>query len=492
MVAMARDMRNRFVVAVVLAVPIMLWSPMGEALLGRQFPAPFGMSPGGVPVPPEPARGVLLVHDLLPRGRARAPRAHARHDGPRGSGRRRRLAVLGSCHVLDRAARSSTRPPPSWPRSCSWGTGSRCAPAVAPTRPSGRCSTWRHPGRWWCAVTTSSKCRPARSVVGDVLVIRPGAKVPVDAEVLEGESQVDESMVTGESMPVDKRPGDELVGATINGNGAAQGAGERRGRRHRARPDRQAGAGGPEQQGPRPAAGRPRRLLAGPGGPRRRGAHVRSSGSASPAPACRRRSLFAITVGRDHLPRRARARHADGGHGRDRTRRASAASCSRTPWRWSRRHASTPSSSTRPVPSRRASPVVTDVSLPNGLRRGRRAARPRRRRSGQRAPPRPGCRATRSKDRGAGRARRPTGFDRTSPVTGPWPRSTGSRVARRQHGAPRAGGASTLDDLRRHLPTDLASEGRSVVAVAVDGRPAALLARRRRRATLGAAPRSRP
>jgi len=57
-------------------------------------------------------------------------------------------------------------------------------------------------------------------VVGDVLLIRPGAKVPVDALVLEGDSQVDESMVTGESMPVAKRPGDALVGATINGNGA--------------------------------------------------------------------------------------------------------------------------------------------------------------------------------------------------------------------------------------------------------------------------------
>ena len=45
MAAMARDMRNRFVVAVVLAVPIMLWSPMGEAILGRQLPTPFGVSP---------------------------------------------------------------------------------------------------------------------------------------------------------------------------------------------------------------------------------------------------------------------------------------------------------------------------------------------------------------------------------------------------------------------------------------------------------------
>ena len=55
--------------------------------------------------------------------------------------------------------------------------------------------------------------------VGEALLIRPGAKVPVDAEVVEGESSVDESMVTGESLPVEKRPGDGLVGATINRQG---------------------------------------------------------------------------------------------------------------------------------------------------------------------------------------------------------------------------------------------------------------------------------
>jgi Cu2+-exporting ATPase len=55
--------------------------------------------------------------------------------------------------------------------------------------------------------------------VGDLLLIRPGAKIPVDGEVLEGESEVDESTVTGESLPVHKAPGDKLVGATINKDG---------------------------------------------------------------------------------------------------------------------------------------------------------------------------------------------------------------------------------------------------------------------------------
>jgi Cu+-exporting ATPase len=55
--------------------------------------------------------------------------------------------------------------------------------------------------------------------VGDRLKIRPGEKVPTDAEVVDGESAVDESMVTGESVPVEKTPGDEVVGGTVNENG---------------------------------------------------------------------------------------------------------------------------------------------------------------------------------------------------------------------------------------------------------------------------------
>jgi P-type Cu2+ transporter len=54
---------------------------------------------------------------------------------------------------------------------------------------------------------------------GDIVVIRPGNKIPVDGEVTEGESQVDESMLTGESMPVRKQPGDTVIGATINKSG---------------------------------------------------------------------------------------------------------------------------------------------------------------------------------------------------------------------------------------------------------------------------------
>ena len=55
---------------------------------------------------------------------------------------------------------------------------------------------------------------------GDVVVMKPGGKLPVDGEVVEGASQVDESMLTGESMPVPKEPGDAVIGATINVSGS--------------------------------------------------------------------------------------------------------------------------------------------------------------------------------------------------------------------------------------------------------------------------------
>lgn len=55
--------------------------------------------------------------------------------------------------------------------------------------------------------------------VGDTLVVRPGERVPVDSIVVEGRSAVDESMITGESIPVEKSPGEEAIGATINKSG---------------------------------------------------------------------------------------------------------------------------------------------------------------------------------------------------------------------------------------------------------------------------------
>jgi Cu+-exporting ATPase len=62
---------------------------------------------------------------------------------------------------------------------------------------------------------------PIRDVeVDDLLVVHPGEKVPVDGEIIEGSSSIDESMVTGESIPIDKKVGDKVIGATINKSGS--------------------------------------------------------------------------------------------------------------------------------------------------------------------------------------------------------------------------------------------------------------------------------
>ena len=219
MAAMARDMRNRFVVAVALAVPIMLWSPMGEAILGRQLPTPFGVSPEvfqfvlSLPV-------IFYSSTLFFRGAVRALRAR----------------------TLDMMVLVAVAIGAGWLYSVAvtfWIDGEvfyEAAAFLAAFVLLGHWFEMRARGGANDAIRTLLDLAPPKAlvlrdgdtvevptsevVVGDLLLIRPGAKVPADAEVLEGDSQVDESMVTGESMPVAKHPGDSLVGATINGNGA--------------------------------------------------------------------------------------------------------------------------------------------------------------------------------------------------------------------------------------------------------------------------------
>ena len=60
----------------------------------------------------------------------------------------------------------------------------------------------------------------AQVQLGDVILVRPGEKIPVDGEIINGSSTIDEAMVTGESIPVKKQPGDEVIGATINKTGS--------------------------------------------------------------------------------------------------------------------------------------------------------------------------------------------------------------------------------------------------------------------------------
>src|SRR5699024_9925033 len=58
--------------------------------------------------------------------------------------------------------------------------------------------------------------------VGDTIIVKPGEKIPVDGVVSEGKTSVDESMLTGESIPVEKRVGETVIGASINKNGTIQ------------------------------------------------------------------------------------------------------------------------------------------------------------------------------------------------------------------------------------------------------------------------------
>ena len=93
--------------------------------------------------------------------------------------------------------------------------------------------------------------------VGDRFVVRPGEKIATDGIIEEGSSAVDQSLLTGESVPVEKHPGDDVAGATVNAGGRliVRATQDRRG--DRARPDRPARDRGPDRQGARPAARRP-------------------------------------------------------------------------------------------------------------------------------------------------------------------------------------------------------------------------------------------
>jgi len=216
--AMVRDMRNRFLVAAVLSVPILLWSRIGRQVLGFEVPAPFGMR--------DDVFQLLLSLPVI------GYSAWIFFDGAFRALRQRTLDMMVLVAVAIGAG---------WLYSLVVtlrGGGDvfyEAATVLATFVLLGHWFEMRARGGANEAVRSLLDLAPPKAVVlrdgeavevptsevavGDLLLIRPGARVPVDAVVEEGESEVDESMVTGESMPVGKSAGLELIGATINRNG---------------------------------------------------------------------------------------------------------------------------------------------------------------------------------------------------------------------------------------------------------------------------------
>ena len=214
--AMAIDMRNRFWIALFFTVPIFVYSPMGG--LFAPPPTPFSLDPNlwlfllasaAVLYPSWPflvaawravRNGVLnmAVLVVLSVGTGYVFSVGATFLF-RGSQFFEAVSVLLVFillgHWLEMRARAGA--------SEAIRTLLDLAPPMATVLRNGR----------------ETELPTAEVAVGDVVVIRPGNKIPVDGEVLEGESLVDESMLTGESMPVNKKPGSAVIGATINKSG---------------------------------------------------------------------------------------------------------------------------------------------------------------------------------------------------------------------------------------------------------------------------------
>lgn len=215
---MVRDMRNRFLAALVLTAGISLWSPMGRDMLGFTAPTPFGLR--------DDVFALILSLPVV------FYSAWIFFDGAWRALRNRTLDMMVLVAVAVAAG---------WLYSVGvtlTGGGEVFYEAAA------MLTTFVLLGHWFemrargganDAIRALMDLAPPRAtvlrdgqevelptaevVVGDLVLIRPGGKVPVDGTVEDGVSEVDESMVTGESLPVGKSAGSEVIGASINTTG---------------------------------------------------------------------------------------------------------------------------------------------------------------------------------------------------------------------------------------------------------------------------------
>ena len=218
MAAMVADMRRRFLVAAVLSIPILLWSPIGRDVLGFTAPAPLRLR--------DDVFSLLLSLPVI------FYSAWIFFDGAFRALHARTLDMM----VLVAVAVGT-----------GWGysviitlTGGgevfyEAASVLTAFVLLGHWFEMRARGGANDAIRTLLELAPAKAIVlrggepveidtaevtvGDLLLIRPGSKIPVDALVESGDSEVDESMVTGESLPVTKTAGSEVIGASVNTTG---------------------------------------------------------------------------------------------------------------------------------------------------------------------------------------------------------------------------------------------------------------------------------
>ena len=218
MADMVRDMRNRCLVALALSVPILLWSPIGRDVLGFTAKAPFGLRDDvfslALSLPVIFYSGWIFFDGAWRVLRARTLDMMVLVAVAIGAGWLYSVGITltGGGEVFYEAASvlAAFVLLGHWFEMRARGGANDAIRTLLDLAP---------PQALVIRSGETVEISTSEVVVGDLLLVRPGAKVATDGTVEEGESEIDESMVTGESLPVHKVPGDQVIGATVNTSG---------------------------------------------------------------------------------------------------------------------------------------------------------------------------------------------------------------------------------------------------------------------------------